>query len=97
MDSWDGDWKVRAGDNRITELVSAFGHVESTLVNAHLDEVHEGADLGITYNNQGQVMLNPRYQDGETSVGIGLMLEPDLARQVAKDLEAAADAAEEHR
>ena len=91
------EWRVREGDNRISELVSAFGSVESTLVNAHLDEVHDGADLGITYNNRGEVMLNPRYRDGDTSVGIALKIQPDLARQIASDLEAAADAAEEYR
>ena len=92
-----GEWRVREGDNRIEELISASGHIQMAHISGHLDQVHEGADLGVSFNNRGEVSLNPRYRNGDTTVGLGLNIAPDMARQIAQDLESAADAAEENR
>ena len=89
------DWKPRSGQNRIDYLMSGFASFDSGGVSGDFDSSEEAVDIGVTYGKQGDVFLNPCYETDETHLGIGLNLKPDLARELASELKAAAHAAEQ--
>jgi len=89
------DWNARTGKNRIDYLMSGFASFDSGGVSGDFDTSEEAVSLGVSITNRGEVFLNPVYETDGTHLGIALNLNPDVARELASDLKAAADAAEE--